>query len=490
VFEIWNEAWDKMSAEDLATISGWIAEVILRERPDAIIGPNLTGSTSKYDYDAKFIAAGGMAGMRMVCLHPYADAEDRQWLREYQAWLRQQLGRDIAIYVTEYGSHSTPEGPSRRSELEQARRVVRQSLGLYAEGVRALIPHVMGQREENPAYHEDWFGFFRLNHEPKPVLLAHATCARMIDGSRYLGDLWYGPGIGAMLFDNEGLLTLALWTRGDRRDVGIDVGTNVVSVVNLVGTVEERPVRNGRLDLTLSPEVVYLQGVSPSLARLATRDLNPDRWPAPEKPKRLERTAHRFAERPVMDGHLGEWSAMTQVAMVNPKVNGDDASGTAYLAWDDEFLYLALDMRDNEVLNTQPRGKLYREDSMEVFVSTEPRDHDPGYGPFDCQFFVTPDSGGDGPVVGRVADREAGHVVDVEGATKHIAKTKAGWLAEVGLPWRAFPGFSPTPGAVLALELRVNDADSSHPRWKIDPSDIELVHTEDPTAWSTLTLRP
>lgn len=488
VFEIWNEAWDKMSPEDLATLCQWISEAILKERPDAVIGPNLKGSISAYEYDARVIRAGGMKGMKMVALHPYAGSENRDWLRKYRRWLREQLGRDIEIYVTEYGSHSTPEGPAKRSEREQARRVVRQSLALYAEGVRAFTPHLMGQREETRTYHEHWFGFYRLSHQPKPVLLADANCARMVDGSRYVGDLWYGPGIGAMLFERDGTHTLALWTREGAKKVELAPGVGEVTLVNMVGAEQKQLVKDGKLPLTVGVDVIYVVGLSPALAKQATKELNPDRWPRPEKPKRNTRVAHELRPPPKLDGKLEEWKQMTQLALLNPKVNGDDASGVGYVAWDEKCLYLAVAMRDNQVMNTQTRGKLYRHDSLELFISTEPREDNPGYGPHDHQFFITPTSGEGKPIVGEVVDREAGTVVDVEEALHFIGQTKQGWVAEVAIPWRALPDFSAKAGAKAALEIRVNDADTSHARWKIDPIDGS-VRPHDPTAWSLLTLR-
>lgn len=485
VFEIWNEPWDKMSPEDFATLCQWIVPVIRSVRPDAIIGPNLLGTTGAFEYDAKVVKAGGMQGMDMVCLHPYAGSEDRAWLRGYVEWMSQQAGKPIAIYVTEYGSHSTPEGPAKRSELEQAQRVVRQSLALYAEDVKVILPHWVGQSERNPTYLEDWFGFIRRNQEPKPVLLAHATCARMIDGSRYLGDLWYGPGIDAMLFVRDGREVLALGTRGETREVDLDTGAATVVRHDMFGAETTLATQAGRLHLAVGPDVVYLTGTA--LAAQASRALRADRWPEPERPPRGSRTIHQLATAPVIDGDLREWSGATQLALQNPKVNGDDASGLASLAWDERNLYLAVSMRDNELLNVQPRAKLYRQDSIELFISTAPRDSGGGYGPHDRQLMLAPTSGEGGPIVGILTDRQAGTLVDVAGATYRFVKTAVGWNAEIAIPWSALPDAKPAAGAKFAFEMRVNDADTSHERWKIDPIDGN-VQVEDPSAWSLLLL--
>ena len=41
---------------------------------------------------------------------------------------------------------------------------------------------------------------------------------------------------------------------------------------------------------------------------------------------------------PALDGKFDDWKGATELYMQNPKVNGDDASGLAYLAWDADHL--------------------------------------------------------------------------------------------------------------------------------------------------------
>ena len=486
VFEIWNEPWDKMSPEDFSEISQWIREVVSNERPGAKLGPNLRGDMSDYGYDAKVIAAGGMRGMDLVCLHPYATSEDRAFLRAYKAWVSKLTGRDISIYITEYGSHSCPTGPARRSEVEQARAVVRQSLALYAEDVKALIPHWVGQSEQNPTYHEDWFGYIRKNQQPKPVLLALANCARLIDGGRYLGDLWMGPGIGAMAFKKNGQNVLAFYTLDGEKPVELDAASSKLVVSDMFGHEIPAVVQDGKLKLVAGLDILYVSGVGDAAVAAASSELRDDLWPKPEKPVRNVRTARKIAA-PVMDGKFDDWKGATELYIQNPKVNGDDASGIGYLAWDEQFLYVAVNMRDNELLNKQPRAKLYRQDSIELFVSTEVREENPGYGPNDTQFFLVPTSGEGAPIVAKLVDREAGKLADVVDAKFHFGKTAVGWTAEVAIPWTQFANFKAVIGTQIALELRVNDADTSHERWKLDPLDGN-VNVESPPMWSVLKL--
>jgi hypothetical protein len=91
-----------------------------------------------------------------------------------------------------------------------------------------------------------------------------------------------------------------------------------------------------------------------------------------------------------------------------------------------------------------------------------------------------------------VTDREAGGVTDVKDAKFFAGETKnadRGWAVEVALPWAALGGFKPAKGSKLALEMRVNDADTSHERFKIDPTDASAdFAVTDPSTWSLLLL--
>jgi hypothetical protein len=310
----------------------------------------------------------------------------------------------------------------------------------------------------------------------------------MVDGSRYVGDLWLGPKCDAMLFERSGIYTLAIGTHGDAKQVEVRIGAAEVTLVDMVGAEKKVQSTDSKLKVDAGGDWVYLVGVSPELAKQASSDLREDRWPKPAKPPRITRTAHKLSGPFVADGKLDEWKGALQLAQQNPKVAGDDASGFSYLAWDEQNLYFAVDMRDNELLNKQPRPKLYRQDSIELFVSTEPREENSGYGKHDFQMFIAPTSGEDTPIAAMLTDREQGTMADLKDAKFYAGKKPAGWIVEIAIPWSTFGDFKPKAGSKIALEVRVNDADTSHERWKLDPVDNQTYRPEDPTGWSYLML--
>ena len=101
---------------------------------------------------------------------------------------------------------------------------------------------------------------------------------------------------------------------------------------------------------------------------------------------------------------------------------------------------------------------------------------------------LTPTSGEGIPIVAKLMDREAGILADVAEVKFFLGKTAQGWAGEIALPWSEFPGFKPEAGAQIALEIRVNDSDTSHERWKLDPLDAGYVLVENPASWSVLKL--
>ncbi len=493
VFEIWNEPFNGMAAEDFATICKYIMEVMREIRPDVIIGPNLSGHPGDHGFDAKFIEAGGMEGMNMVALHPYVTPPElvRNEMRKYREWLFNKLGREVIFTVTEYGAAAHPKGGI--TEGTRARHVARQTLIMYGEDVKIMTPHWMGQTERDPTYREDWYGFFRANHEPTPAVITLATAARMIDTSRYVGDLWLGPKIGAMVFERDGVHTVGLWATEGTEEIEIAPDSTKLRLYNVVGT--ERPVpaqRDGKLKLTLTEDVQYLVGVGPALAAQAKTKLPDEHWPKKVIP-RVTRVATRLAQPPVFDGKFDDWKDVPTTELVDEKIHVDDVSGVFRLGWDDNFLYVGVDIRDNEILNKNPGDThtIFRGDSVELFISaTAKEDGARQRAPDDYQFMISPTSRDGEPKAIYVLDTFAGTVEPIAGGKTSIIRTSRGWAAEIGIPWKNLAVESPRPGTVIALDLFINDTDTPrNGRFRVGPNDREgMASVSNPSGWSFLKL--
>lgn len=342
IYEMGNEVWSYMSGKEFAEWCQMSLEVIKQVHPNAKVGADPGVGLPKFA--RPFFDGGGMNGMEIIYTHPYCFTPLPEWrVRPLMRNLQDMVGavnggKTLDIYVTEYGWPTAAKDTRKHSvsETVQAERTVRQSLMMYAEGVKALIPHWMADREQDIAERENWFGFFRLSGQPKPVVIAHANCARMIDGGRFVGDMNYGTGIGAMLFEKDGKHILALWTAEEPREATIDLGVPEVTSIDLMGREASAKTDNGKLAMKLGPSVVYLVGAFPTLAAKAsppTAELNPELW-ATRAPAV---TAHR-ADKINVDGDLAEWKG----DWIDLPGNSDGTKAHASVRWDAANVYVAM----------------------------------------------------------------------------------------------------------------------------------------------------
>jgi hypothetical protein len=474
VFEVWNEPWQwfrTMPAEDFATVCRWTAQVVRAERPDAVVGPNIHGDLTSYDLAV--IAAGGLDEANMVAIHPYAAGTPeskgfRQRIRNYHDLLKRKLGRDLDLYATEFGWSTAPQGDRCVDEAEQARRTVRESLMLYAEGVQALIPHTMGQREQNPKEREDWFGFFRLRQEPTPALVAFANCARMIDASRFVGDLWFGPGVGAMLFERASVYTLALWTEGDAKQVAVDVAVDAVTSVDLMGRQQQLTASGGRLTLDVGGDVVYLVGVGSRLAQAAadpSQPLRPDRWHT----RVGSHTMPRLTTPPTIDGRLADWQQVPASSLA--ATNLDDLAAEWRLGWDERCLYLAVRVQDKKILNDNPVERIDLADVVDFQICPRPDRQVSEPSLYDYRLLVAPTSADGKPVcvfenvlTGKAvvpAHSDTGAVRWAVGQEEEPQdkNAKKHWNVEAAIPWAQLNGAVAEAGRKMSFLLVVFDRD-------------------------------
>ena len=466
VFEIGNEVWDKMSPEEFAELCRMSVEVIKAVRVDAIVGPN--SAMGPLDWELKCIKAGGYEGITMLATHPYSftpmpERRIRGWLRNYHDLIRTKLGHDLPLYVTEYGWSTAPKDAKYgRSEREQAQRTVRESLMLYAEDCRVIIPHWMGDREQDPKEREHWFGFLRLSMQPKPVFVAHAVSAQLIDRSRFLGDLPCGPGIGALLFERGGARTLALWTLdeavGAGRPFRLAADAARVEVVGLMGERRTLTTNDGDLDLRLSGDVTYVVGVGAALSKRVIApdfDLLDTVWN--ERPQRP--LSALLA--PVIDGDLAEWKDVSKTALPSPR-----AAAEVAIAYDDANLYLSGTVRDSNLLGGKEPGA---GDALVFEVCPRPSRQPSidGVGLLYNYTFTAWPAIDNLPPGLRIANAiwDAPLSPPADGSTGvrwAVVSDPAGWRVEIAVARNALPGFPARGSPTLSARFQLNNLEKNY----------------------------
>jgi len=461
IFEIGNEVWEYMPGDEFAEWCQMTLEAIKAERPDAKVGADPGAA----EFGQKFLAAGGMKGMDIWYNHPYSftplpEHRIRPYIRNRRDMLREKTGEDYDLYVTEYGWPTAPKDKRGHSVSEkvQAQRTTRTSLMLYAEDAKVLTPHWMGDREQDPTEREHFFGFFHINQHPKPVVIAHAVSARMIDSSRFVGDLWYGPGIGAMLFERKGEYTLALWTAEEDKTADIDVGVPEVTAVDIMGREKKLKTTKGKISQALSGDMLYLTGVAASLAEKAVppgKDLHADRWST-----RLGSFAISRVKTPSqLDGKLDEWTAPVSAVAKNPEDPSNDGQAEVRISYDDNFIYVAARITD---------GSLEAGDQFEFSIGTRPaRQPDMGGSrPYDYAVSVSPPAGGAASKLSVKNDLlDTPYAVKADGDSSGIRwaaqPADGGWTVEMALPIAYLKGF-PAINADARISCNLQYGDAGH----------------------------
>lgn len=390
VFEIWNEPWQwkTLSAEDFATLANWAAEAIIEVRPNAVIGPNIYATVN--EYDKRVIAAGKLRNQKMIGIHPYCSRTTeyrgfRQILRNYRDYVEAKTGKKIDFYATEFGWSTAPQGQRVTTEAGQARNTVREALELYAGDVKTLIPHTMASREYDPKDREHYFGYFRLNGEPKPALIAFSNCARMIDGSRFVGEHDFGHGIGAMRFEKDGVQTLALWTEDKELPFTVDTGVDEITVVDIMGRASKQKCDGGRLKLTLSGDPLYLVGIAPAPADTLIGpedELMPDRW----QPRKTLYTIPRSARLPGRS-EPAAYGGEPLFKLADKKASR--SSLKSYWSWTPGEVAILFDVKDRKIVLTGPNGK-GGGDRLELDLCARPGRQYDAASLFDYRFTVIP----------------------------------------------------------------------------------------------------
>jgi LmbE family N-acetylglucosaminyl deacetylase len=196
-------------------------------------------------------------------------------------------------------------------------------------------------------------------------------------------------------------------------------------------------------------------------------------------------TATRVASAPTIDGDLSEYSGMDTLAIPFDNLwqgEADDAAdltGDFSLAYDDEFLYVAVTVQDQTIVSNIAPNDIkghWRSDSVEITVDPQGpgvSEHTlttfkTGIFPFDTEGNVQAE---------RDADANQG-LISVTAPDMQVAsaETDNGYVLEVAIPWNAVPG-EISAGDTIGFNILLYDCD------KADAAVGENC-TETRTAWS------
>jgi len=181
------------------------------------------------------------------------------------------------------------------------------------------------------------------------------------------------------------------------------------------------------------------------------------------------KAAHRLAlvpatiiaatQPPVIDGNAeGLWSDAREYKIGNvtysPVLSDEDLSAYYKAMWDEENLYVFIDVTDDKLMSDSSSDEFYLDDCVEVFIDAD-NSKSGSYDENDGQYHFDWNRGN--PTMGSF---QHGRTDNIEFAL--VAKEK-GYRTEIKFPWSTL-GVKPSAGAKIGLDVHVNDDDDGGDR--------------------------
>lgn len=202
-----------------------------------------------------------------------------------------------------------------------------------------------------------------------------------------------------------------------------------------------------------------------------------------------------------IDGQLHEWPDDIPTVQSRHLVfqdaswdGSEDLTASWRLMWNNTHLYIALEVIDEQHVQTESGSTAYLGDSAEIQLDTNlAGDYGPQVSPDDNQYLLSPGNFSNiPPSVFRFQGNEAGQIglADKTNALIATQRTNWGYILEAALPWAEL-NVKPFEGLEMGISLNVTDTDT--PNAAIQETMYATAPNRtltDPTSWGTLTLSP
>ncbi|MFQ6099101.1 MAG: sugar-binding protein, partial [Armatimonadota bacterium] len=202
--------------------------------------------------------------------------------------------------------------------------------------------------------------------------------------------------------------------------------------------------------------------------------------------------APRLSRAVVVDGDLSDWPFRADFHLTEEHQVVDvrgwsrhDLSAVACTAWDDDFLYLGVEVTDDEHVQMETGELIWTGDSVQFAIDALGNgghaydDDDYEYG-----LALTPG----GPVIWRWHGAEYRHVGEVAFGDLAVRRGDCGTVYEMALPWRELTPLEPKRDATFGFTLAVNDADESRQGKNVREGAIQftpgIIHEKDPSKFA------
>ncbi|TFH36357.1 MAG: hypothetical protein E4G99_05115, partial [Anaerolineales bacterium] len=203
-----------------------------------------------------------------------------------------------------------------------------------------------------------------------------------------------------------------------------------------------------------------------------------------------------FLSAPAMiDGSLSEWASTSYVAnqalsYANSGWSGAaDLSATYYLAWDADYLYLAVQRTDDTFVQVSTGRNMYKGDDVEIQLDVDiAGDYSSkSLSLDDFQIGLSPGNFGTlQPEAHLWFPRSVEQ--NLTSVVVKATQSNGGYQLEAKIPWAVF-SISPESGDRFGFALSLSDNDSPGvATWQSMVSSVTTRRVADPTTWGTLIL--
>lgn len=205
-------------------------------------------------------------------------------------------------------------------------------------------------------------------------------------------------------------------------------------------------------------------------------------------------TATRFDQPPEIDGDFSDWpverwSATEVVYGLDTWNSGSDLAASFALGWDNNNLYLSIQVNDDSHVQIASGRSLYKGDGVEILLDTSLQAdiNSTQLSSDDFQIGISP-----GDLISKKPEAYRWFPRSVEGSLSSLSiaaePSDDGYSIEVKIPWIVF-GVEPQAGDQFGLAISVSDNDLSGTA--IQQSMVSNVASRvltNPTTWGTLVL--
>lgn len=266
--------------EDILDMYRRVRKVVDAVDPGAILaGPNVNSYRTDLEWHLPLFKGGLLKTIDALNLHGYhTPPPERDMVaerfRELKGYLKQYgKGKKIDIYCTELGYRSLYGSEDKHKPHAQWH--ARVAVILKGEGLTVYYPfytydYTNRDRSWGICYNLDpKLSFGTKEISPKAALPALAACINELEGTEPVGRLEdFGRDIWCYVFRelDGGEPVVAIWSVENEQELSFPAGdVKNLTVADIMGRRSTRPVKNGLINLKITPDIQYLRSVDPAI---------------------------------------------------------------------------------------------------------------------------------------------------------------------------------------------------------------------------------